>query len=435
MTNVQEEKTLEQLWEEIRSASGVLRWIGATLEQSGLAVHRVDAETLSKSELATYKASLKAEAAERRRLSKLAWQAYRATHIVHLGDGVYWNDDGDIDRYDHPKAEERRKANLLPQLDTPKQLAAALGIDLPTLRWLTYHREAAKLVHYTPFTIPKANGGSRQIWAPMPKLKAAQTWVLRNILEHLPVHGAAHGFLPGRSILTNARQHTSSKVVVNLDVRDFFPTITLRRVKGVFRAAGYNEQVATLLALLCTEAPRRVQQYEGTTYYLALGPRCLPQGAPTSPAITNAVCLRLDRRLTGLADALHWRYTRYADDLTFSLPAGYVGAPRLGDLLSTVKAVVADEGFEIRDDKTRVSRTGAQQKVTGLIVNDTGEPRVPRNKRRMLRAAVNNLQQGKPLPDGESVYSLGGWAAFLYMTDPSEGAQYLEALAPFINQD
>lgn len=93
-----------------------------------------------------------------------------------------------------------------------------------------------------------------------------------------------------------------------------------RRVKGVFRHAGYPEQIATLLALLCTESPRQMVQQNGKTYYVALSDRALPQGAPTSPALTNIVCVNLDRRLTGLADKMGLRYSRYADDLTFSLP-------------------------------------------------------------------------------------------------------------------
>lgn len=421
-------KSPAELWPEIRSVGGLRRWVQHTLDETGFSVERRETEAMSKNDLAEYKKALKAEAAEKSRLQRMAWRAYHATHIVHLGDGVYWNDDDDFDRFDHPRAEERRSANRLPEIDSPDALAECLGMDIPRLRWLTYNREAATFVHYTPFTIPKKSGGERQIWAPMPILKAAQTWILRNIVEHLPVHGAAHGFLPGRSILTNARMHTASKIVVNMDIRDFFPTVTLPRVKGLFRNAGYREQVATLLALLCTESPRQIKEFDGKTYFLALGPRCLPQGAPTSPAITNTIALRLDRRLTGLAEALHWRYTRYADDLTFSLPHGYVGEPRLGDLLGTVTAIVKDEGFEIRRDKTRVARKGARQKVTGLVVNGKGEPRVPRDKRRMLRAAVHNLESGRPLPEDESLHSLRGWAAYIYMTDPEEGARYLEAL-------
>src|SRR5262249_4135347 len=155
----------------------------------------------------------------------------------------------------------------------------------------------------------------------------------------------------------------------------------------IFRKAGYREQIATLLALLCTESPREVAQLEGQTYYVALGPRCLPQGAPTSPGLTNTLCLRLDRRIAGLAQRLGWRYTRYADDMTFSLPDGHKGKPNLGALLGLVRRIVEAEGFQVHPDKTRVARKGGRQQVTGLVVNGDGAPRVPRKLRRQLRAA------------------------------------------------
>ena len=433
MTSKTEKKIApSKLWPDIRSAGGISSWIEAQLREQNLWVDKLETDKMSANDLADYKKRLKAEAAEKRRLNTLAWKAYKATHIVHLGETIWWNDEADADRFDNPRAEERLAENEIPGLKSPDDLAKSLDTTVPGLRWLTFHREAAEFVHYTPFTIPKSSGGTRQIWAPMPKMKAAQHWVLRNIVEHLPVHGAAHGFLPGRSILTNARLHTDSKIVVNMDLRNFFPTVTLPRVKGLFRAAGYQEQLALLLALLCTESPRKVAHYDDKKYFLALGPRCLPQGAPTSPAITNAICLRLDRRLAGLAKKLGWRYTRYADDLTFSLPASHADSPRLGDLLGTVRAVVQDEGFEIHPDKTRVARTGARQKVTGLVVNGKGGPRVPRQKRRMVRAAIHNLQQGKELHEGDSVHTMAGWAAYIFMTDPEEGAGLLEALGPFI---
>ena len=249
-------------------------------------------------------------------------------------------------------------------------------------------------------------------------LKVAQRWILREIVEHLPVHGAAHGFLAGRSIVTNAREHLGSKLLLQVDLKNFFPTITYRRVRGLFRKAGYREQVATLLALLCTESPREVVELEGTTYYVALGPRCLPQGAPTSPALTNTICLRLDRRLAGLARKLGWRYTRYADDLTFSLSMKHKGKPGLGKLLGGIKAIASDEGFQVNQSKTHVSRPGNRQKVCGLIVNGEAAPRVPRPLRRQLRAALHNLEAGKPLPEGESLSRLAGYAAFVYQSDP-----------------
>lgn len=421
----------ERLWGEVREAGGIDAYVEGQLRAKGFLVNRRPTEGMSKARLKDYKESLKREAAERRQLRKAAWLAYRETHIVHLGEGVFYNDAANFDRYDLEDAEERAAENELPALDGPTQLASALGLTLPKLRWLAYHREAARSLHYRPFTIPKRDGSERQIWAPLPTLKAAQRWVLRHIVERLPVHGAAHGFLPGRSIATNAAAHTRSRIVLKMDIKDFFPTVTLRRVKGVFRHAGYREQVATLLALLCTEAPREVVEKGGQTYYVSLGPRCLPQGAPTSPAITNTLCMNLDRRLTGLAERYGWRYSRYADDLTFSLPEQLRGAPRIGALLRFIPSIVEDEGFRIHPEKTRIARKGARQRITGLIVNGEGRPRAPRQLRRQLRAAIHNLKAGKGLAPGERLERLIGYAAYIHMTQPELGRRFLDDLAAY----
>jgi RNA-directed DNA polymerase len=423
-----EQPDLIVLWRSIVQAGGIPAWVEAQLTARSLLVTRRDTTDMSDREKETYKKELKAEAEERRKLRREAWQAYRANHIVHLGEGIYWNDTGGPDKWDVEHAEERAAENELPPLDSPQQLAEALGLSVAQLRWLAYHRDAATRIHYRRFVIPKRGGGERAIWAPLPKLKAAQHWILHNIAEKLPVHGSAHGFLPGRSTLTNAAAHTNARVVLKLDIKDFFPTVTLARVKGIFRKAGYREQVATLLALLCTEAPREVVELDGQTFYVSLGPRCLPQGAPTSPALTNTLCLRLDRRLSGLARRLGYRCTRYADDLTFSLPAGHKGKPRLGALLGLVRRIVEAEGFHLHPEKTRVHRSGGRQQVTGLVVNGTGTPRVPRQLRRQLRAAVHNFQQGKPLKEGETIGRLAGYAAYVHMTDAKLGVEYLSAL-------
>lgn len=420
--------TVATLWQAISQAGGIDAYIQSELQTRGFLVKRRETDGMSKTELKRYKVALKKEAAERRQLSADAWKAYRAAHIVHVGEGIFWDDARDHDRFDLPEPEARAAENALPTLDTPAQLAEALSLTIPELRWLTYHRDAATMIHYQRFEIPKRRGGTRAIWAPLPRLKAAQRWILREIVEHLPVHGAAHGFLAGRSILTNARAHTGAETILTMDLKDFFPTVTWRRVKGIFRKAGYREQVATLLALLCTEAPRERVQDGDESLLIALGPRCLPQGAPTSPGLSNTVCLRLDRRLSGLARTLGWRYTRYADDLTFSRPEGSKDVPKLGQLIGGVKRFVADEGFTVHPEKTRVARSGGRQAVTGLIVNGAAPPRTPRVLRRMLRAAIHNLEQGKPLPEDESLARLAGYAAFVHQSDPALGKAMLAKL-------
>ena len=423
---------LNQLWQAIVDAGGRDAWIERQLRERGFLVERKSASALessSEAEKGRYKQRLKDESAEKRKIAAEAWKAYKAQHIVHLGEGVYWCDADDFDLLDLPDAEERQSENALPKLETPKDLATALGISVAELRWLAYHRDAATRVHYMRFFIPKKDGTQRAIWAPHKRLKAAQRWILREVVEHLPVHGAAHGFLNARSILTNARQHTGASIVLEMDIKDFFPSVSVARVKGVFRKAGYREQVAILLALLCTESPREVVEIDGKTWYLALGPRCLPQGAPTSPALTNTLCMRLDRRLSGLARKLGWRYTRYADDLTFSLPEGHKGKPNTGKLIGGAQRIVAAEGFTVHPKKTHVARDGSRQQVTGLVVNGEGAPRVPRRTRRQLRAALHNAAQGKPLREGESLDTLHGLASYVHMASPEAGRKLLDQVA------
>jgi RNA-directed DNA polymerase len=428
--------TTRNLWSDIEQAGGTDAYIKQQLKKQGFLVKRRPTDDMSQRERKNYKQQLKKEAAEKRRLKKEAWVAYQASHIVHLGENIYWNDNDDLDKWDIENAEERAAENELPALDAPQQLATLLDLTIPQLRWLAYHRDMASQIHYKQFTIAKRDGNAREIWAPLPILKRVQRTILRNILEKLSVHGASHGFLAGRSILSNAKVHTNSDIIVKMDLENFFPTITLPRIKGLFRKAGYRERIATLLALLCSESPRKVVEHESKPYYVSLGARCLPQGAPTSPAITNALCMSLDRRLSGAATKYGWRYSRYADDITFSLPekaklSKSSEGKHLGSILSLTKLIVEDEGFLINQQKTRITRANSRQQVTGLVVNGEQTPRVPRRIKRQLRAAIFNLKQGKPLAEGESVSTLQGYAAFIYMTDPKLGSQMLSELAPF----
>lgn len=430
MTTAQQTR-LDTVWQAIESAGSINAYVRQQLQQHGYLVERRPTDGMSKSELDKYKKELKQEAAEQRRLKQEAWQAYKSKHIVHLGEGIYWSDDSSEDQWDTPNANKRLLANQLPVITKVPQLCEALNLTVSELRRLCYQREASTYSHYTRFEIPKRSGGMRAIWAPLPTLKQAQHWILHEILERLVVHGAAHGFLSGRSIATNAAEHCNSQLLVKLDIENFFPSISWKRVKGVFRKAGYPEQIATLLALLCTEAPREIVQDNGKTYYVALAERCLPQGAPTSPALTNALCLRLDRRITGFADKAGWRYTRYADDLTFSFAADNSQAADISRLLGTVKRILGEEGFNVNVKKTHVIRQHQAQQVTGLIVNGTQAPRVSRSLKRQMRAALHNLQQGKGLKEGESLNRLKGYAAYIAMTERELGKTMLAQLAAF----
>lgn len=372
---------------------------------------------------AARKAEKKAEAAERRRRHAEAVAQRRATDIVFLGRGV---SAGLAERESDPEALGRHD---LPLLHDPADVSAALGIEVPQLRWLAFHSRAPRRTHYVRFEVAKKSGGTRELWAPMPALAAAQEWVLRELLDRVPVHDAAHGFRTGRSTLTNARAHVGQDLVVNLDLVDFFPTITFPRVKGVFRQLGYSPAVATVLALLCTEAPRRRVRYAGTERWVARGPRALPQGACTSPALSNLVARRLDARLTGIADKLGWTYTRYADDLTFSCPPE--AADKVGYLMARIRHIAQDEGFAVNEAKTRVQRRSARQSVTGIVVND--RPGVPRETVRRLRAILHRAkteglaaQNREGHPDFEAWVK--GMVAYVAMVSPEKGERLRAAL-------
>jgi retron-type reverse transcriptase len=376
-----------------------------------------------KREKAERKAEKKRLAAERakRRAEEIARR--KAEDVIYLGRGV---SSGLADRRAHVEALTERG---LPVLSTPADVARALGLSIGRLRWLCFHSDAVERPHYVYFEIPKRSGGKRLLSAPHASLAAAQGWVLHNVLEKLPVEAPAHGFVQGRSTVTNARPHTGRDVVVNLDLSNFFPTITFPRVRGVFQRLGYSPAAATVLALLCTEPPRRELAYDGQRYWVAVGERALPQGACTSPALSNQVARKLDRRLAGMCKKAGFTYTRYADDLTFSAPPGKRG--EIPMLLARVRHIVTEEGFAINPKKGRIQRAAGRQEVTGIVVND--KLAMPREEIRRLRAILHGAkktglaaQNREGLPDFEA--HVRGKIAYLQMIDREKAAPLLSAL-------
>ena len=428
--------TVTVQWADVAAAGGIREWVDAQIAKQGLADPGAS-PTMNDAEKKLYKARRDEERRVRKELYRAAWLAYKRAHVVHLGPGVWWHDTADVDRFDADDPERKRQDNAFPTFlkgghDDLDAFAKALGMPISKLRWLAYHRDVDSGTHYKRWLVPKRDGTPRLISAPKPDLKAAQRWITREVTEHLPVHGAAHGFLVGRSIVTNATIHAGANVLVKMDIKGFYPTVTWRRVKGLLRRAGLGEQVATLMALLATESPREEVVTHGKTYHVATGPRSLPQGAPTSPSITNALCLRLDSRLSGLAKKLNCRYTRYADDLGFSWHGD--AKPDIGNLIHAVRAIVKAEGFEIHPKKTRVMRTGARQQLTGLVVNKAeGRPpaRVPRKRIRDLESAIYNREKGRP-GKGESLEQLKGLAAFVMMADRAKGKALMERIDKLI---
>ncbi len=266
--------------------------------------------------------------------------------------------------------------------------------------------------------MPKKSGGTRTLSAPHRTLAQAQRWIFNTILKQLPVDSAAHGFVTGRSIVSNARPHAGRAVLINFDLADFFLSVPFARVRSLFQRLGYSGAVATLLALLCTECPRREIRYDGRTYFVATGPRGLPQGACTSPALANQVARRLDRRLADLT-------------LSSAEPMNV----RIGYLMARVRHIAQDEGFTINEKKSRVLRRNAAQIVTGLVVND--KPTLPRREIRRLRAILHRA--GKEGLDRQNraghphfVAQLRGKIALLHMIRPELAAKFGAQLAALV---
>lgn len=374
-------------------------------------------------EKARRKEQKKAESAARRQQRAELVRTRRATDIIFLGRGV----SGRL--HLRLSDEATLTAAALPILHTPADVAAALGLTIPQLRWLAFHTDVATRAHYVKFEIPKRSGGVRILSAPHSRLKCAQRWILANIAGKLPVTDAAHGFVSRRGILSNAGSHVGKPVVINLDLENFFPSIAFPRVRALFERHGYSGSVATVLALLCTECPRTTVSYAGTRYEAATGPRVLPQGAPTSPALSNQVARKLDRRLLGVAARLGLAYTRYADDLTFSGGEELIG--RTGWLLAKVRHIAAEEGFAVNEKKTRVMRRSMAQTVTGIVVNE--KPSIARKELRRLRAILHRARtEGLDAQnrDGRPNYRawLAGKIAFVRMVRPELGDKLKAAL-------
>jgi len=312
----------------------------------------------------------------------------------------------------------------LPVWNSAPDVARAMEISAPQLAFLSFHRGAATVDHYHRFQIPKRRGGMRNVSAPKAKLRGAQRFVLEQVLARVPIHAAATAFSPGTSTVQNAARHMGASVVVRLDLKDFFPSIPFARVRNAFAALGYSGAVSTVLALLCTESPRVSMSLDGQTRHVALGERVLPQGACTSPALSNWICRRLDARLSGLATRFGWTYSRYADDLIFSSSDP---DPDLKSLISCARSIIRDEKLVVNDEKTRIMRRNARQSITGLVVNaqDAAAPRPSRPDLRRFRAFLHAYEaQGRDAMTQkmgrDALAHARGMVSYIHMSQPEK---------------
>jgi len=357
-------------------------------------------------------------------------------------DAWDWTRWADVSRpgrlFRHQTGRSVQEATGVLPIETVGELRQALGIvSKAQLGWMMLASDAglmeADVGPYHTFTIPKATGGVREIAAPRPQLKRVQRIILDKVLSRVPVHEAAHGFVRGRSTVSNAAAHVGQDIILKFDLKNFFPSVGYWRVMGLYAQLGYSpgnlrintddrsHAVAPILARLSVYA-KDPEEYGGGY---------APQGAPTSPAICNLVCRGLDARLSALVAAIGGRYTRYADDMTIS----FRGEPPIGRLRWWVQEVCRQEGFAINHKKFRVIRRSQRQQVTGIVVND--KLTVPRSARRQFRAVLHNCKkhgvasQARGRPDFASY--LRGFASYVHMVQPEEGRRLLDEVEALLS--
>ena len=261
---------------------------------------------------------------------------------------------------------------------------------------------------YHRYELPKKSGGSRTVSVPAPILKKVQKAILLRIVDGFGAHPAAHGFVKGRSIVSNAALHVDCPVVSNCDIANCFPSVKWSLVLGALRrdcGKTFCQAAVSLIVDICT--------MQGG----------LPIGAPTSPALLNRVLLKTDKILSAAASKRQCHYSRYADDMTFS------GDDNAVALLGVAKRTISQIGLSLDSKKTNIYRRGRRQIVTGLVVNDRVS--VPRRLRRRMRAAIHAVEQGKaPTWHGqvEPLTSLRGRIAYLHSVNREEGERLLSRL-------
>jgi RNA-directed DNA polymerase len=272
---------------------------------------------------------------------------------------------------------------------------------------------------YRTFTIPKKSGGERKISEPLPSLKEIQHWILQEILDKVPVSRFAKAYVKKRSIRENARFHIGQKFVLTLDIEDFFGSLKFEKVYAFFLHLGYSVPVSTMLSNLC-----------------CLGGG-LPQGAPTSPSLSNLLMLSADKRISGFIKNKGIRYTRYADDMTFS------GDFEPGMVIKFVHGVLSHENLKLNEKKTHVRKPGQRQEVTGAVVNE--KIQAPKELRKGLRQAVyyiekyglaSHLDKTQNLK-ANHIYHWLGIANFILFLNPEdqETVKDKEILRKYISKD
>jgi len=272
-------------------------------------------------------------------------------------------------------ASMQKKEDLLDLLNSVKQLLYADKAKPFELKHINYHVNPKTNPHrYFQFSVKKKSGGERIICAPCKGLKEIQNCLNLVFQVLYRPHKNAFGFIPDKSIVHNAKNHIGNHYIYNIDLKDFFPSIDQARIWGRLQYPPFNLNkengrldVANMIASLCCHE-MVVERLNNEGNWEKIQKNVLPQGAPTSPVLTNIICERLDYSLTGIAKKFGLRYTRYADDITFSSMHNVY--QKDSEFVKELESIICVQGFAINNSKTRLQKTGYRQEVTGLIISD-----------------------------------------------------------------
>ena len=286
------------------------------------------------------------------------------------------------------------------------QAVKALGRNT-IMRYRSAHVRARS---YHEFGIPKKSGGERRITAPTGELKDILTCTAHLLTEVYTPNVCAMGFVPGRSVVTNASIHTNKAYVLNIDLKDFFTSVGAPKIESALAKMGVEPMTAQLISTLCCyplEVDGKIRNV-------------LPQGSPASPALSNIACGIMDIRLKGLADRFNLSYTRYADDITFSWDHHFWNTSSSTAFWNELVAIVSDNGFSINPKKTRVNNRGSRMEVTGLTVGE--KVNVSRTYVKNLRAAIHQMEHYHP--DAGQIRQVSGRLAYMGMVKGKDDPTY-----------
>ncbi|MER9342820.1 reverse transcriptase family protein [Mesorhizobium sp. M0601] len=285
----------------------------------------------------------------------------------------------------------------VPAVLTLAHLADRCGVDYLKLRSIVARNEN----HYAYFRIRKRSGGHRLISVPEAELRRVQKWIHTHILSKAKAHPACFSFLRKISIRDCAAQHRGAKWVIKVDISAFFGSVSERHAFDVFVKLGYRSLIAFEMARIVTDAPRSSKRYLAAPWKRDLGTYTiaqytdsrvgfLPQGAPSSPLLSNLFMMDVDPKLEALAVQHGLRYSRYSDDMTFSTRGEY-SRERAKKLVHAVAAVIRAKGLRVNTAKTRIIPPGGRRMVLGLLV-DGSEPRLSRKFRDTLRMHIYHMK-------------------------------------------